>query len=247
MSLKKSISLTTFAIIALSSASLYAAEENDPSDVARASTSFTLGATNKGDVKGFLTYGFGVNDTQQGMIAAEVNLDNETKYRDARLQYFHVFNFESSTVPKIAASIDIIDNASMTTGALGAVVAITPADYFSMYLRAGVLAGQYSDTMTNQFGVNDDSAFGGMVAGYFTFKTGADGTFIMLNPEYTYVSGDIDTSSFKSAVRLGSPLNAAKTQWGEFRIEHTGGSVKSASLRQDIDDTVAWFMYKSFF
>lgn len=247
MSIKHTVSLTALTALVLTSTSLYAEEDHDPSDIARATTSFTVGATNNGDVKGMLTYGFGVTDTQQGMVAVEGNMNQEGKYNDSRIQYFHVFNFENPTVPKIAASIDMIDNASMTTAALGAVVAITPVEQFSMYLRGGVLAGEYSDAMTNQFNVSDDSAVGGMAAGYFTLKTGQDGTYVMLSPEYTYVDGDIETSTLKSSVRIGTPMNAAMNHWGEFRLENTYGSVKSAALKQDIDDTVAWFMYKSFF
>jgi hypothetical protein len=181
------------------------------------------------------------------MVVAEADMNNEGKYKDARAQYFHVFNFENSLVPKVAASFDLIDNASMTTAALGAVVAITPAEKFSMYLRGGVLGGEYSDALTSQFNVSDNSTVGGMASGYFTLKTGNDGTYVMINPEYTYAGGDIETSTLKTSLRVGTPMNAAKTHWGEFRVENTYGTIESASMTQDIDDTVAWFMYKSFF
>lgn len=44
-----------------------------------------------------------------------------------------------------------------------------------------------------------------------------------------------------------TPLNDKKTHWGEARIENTSDSVKSDFVKQDIDDTVAWFMFKFFF
>ncbi|WP_221075425.1 hypothetical protein [Agarivorans aestuarii] len=247
MKLNKKFALTAFAALILSNTSVMAEEDNDPSDIARATTSFTVGVTNQGDVKGALTYAFAVNDTQQGMVVAEGNMNNKGEYSDARAQYFHVFNFNNPIMPKVAASIDLIDNASMTTAALGAVVAITPTENFSMYLRGGVLGGEYSDAMTSQFGVSDNSAFGGMAAGYFTLKTGKDGTYVMLSPEYTYAGGDIETNTLKSSLRIGTPMNAAKTHWGEFRIENTHGTVESASMTQKVNDTVGWFMYKSFF
>jgi hypothetical protein len=86
-----------------------------------------------------------------------------------------------------------------------------------------------------------------MAAGYFSLKTGSDGTYIMLSPEYTYTGGDIETSTLKTSLRVGTPMNAAKTHWGELRLENTYGTFESVSMTQDIDDTVAWFMYKSFF
>ncbi|GEA62113.1 hypothetical protein [Vibrio comitans] len=247
MSIKNTISFTALTTLILASTSLYAEEDHDPSDVARATTSFTVGATNQGDVKGFLTYGFGVTDTQQGMVAVEANMNKEGKYNDSRVQYFHVFNFDNPTVPKVAVSLDVVDNASLTTAALGPVIAVTPTEQFSMYFRGAVLGGAYSDAATRQFGVSDDSAVGGMAAAYFTVKTGKDGTYITLTPEYTYVDGDIETSSLKSSLRIGTPMNSAKNHWGEFRLENTYGHLESASLKQDIDDTVAWFMFKSFF
>ncbi|MCX2760468.1 hypothetical protein OQJ65_19440 [Vibrio sp. Sgm 22] len=247
MTLNKKFALTALAALTLSSTFVMAEEDHDPSDVARATTSFTVGATNNGDVKGALTYAFSVNDTQQGMVAVEGNMDKEGKYSDARAQYFHVFNFDDPTVPKVAASLDLIDNASMTTAALGAVVAITPVEQFSMYLRGGVLGGEYSDAMTRKFGVSDNSTVGGMAAGYFTVKTGSDGTYVMVSPEYSYTGGDIETSTLKTSLRIGTPMNAAKTHWGEFRVENTYGTMESESMTLDVDDTVAWFMYKSFF
>ena len=247
MKLRKNFTLTTLTLLTFTSYTAFAEEEHDPSDIARATSSFTVGATNKGDVKGMLTYGFAVNSNQQGMVVAEGNMNKQGNYNDARAQYFHVFNFENPTVPKVAASLDVIDNTSMTTAALGAVIAVTPTDNFSMYLRGGVLGGEYSDSMTNQFSVSDNAAYGGMAAGYFTIKTGNDGTYITLSPEYTYAGGDIETSTMKSSVRIGTPMNESKNHWGEFRLENTSGEVKSASLSQDINDTVAWFMYKSFF
>ncbi|WP_299695595.1 hypothetical protein [uncultured Vibrio sp.] len=215
MKLNEKFALTALAALTLSSTLVMAEEDHDPSDIVRASTSFTVGATNNGDVKGYLTYAFPVNDTQQGMVAVE------GKYSNARAQYFHVFNFDDPTVPKVAASLDLIDNASMTTAALGAVVAITPVEQFSMYLRGGVLGGEYSDAMTRQFGVSDNATVGGMAAGYFTLKTGSDGTYVMVHPEYTYTDGDIETSTLKTSLRIGTPMNTAKTHWGEFRIENT--------------------------
>jgi hypothetical protein len=79
MSIKHTVSLTALTALVLTSTSLYAEEDHDPSDIARATTSFTVGATNNGDVKGMLTYGFGVTDTQQGMVAVEGNMNQERR------------------------------------------------------------------------------------------------------------------------------------------------------------------------
>lgn len=247
MFIKKTLPLSIITAATLLSANVYAEEEHDPSDVASATTSFTVGATNKGDVKGFLTYSFGVNENQQGMVALEGNMNKSGEYNDSRLQYFHVFNLDDQVVPKVAVSLDVIDNPTMTVGALGTVVAVTPVERFSMYLRAEVLGGEYSDEFIQEFGVTDKSALGGIAAGYFTLKTGSDGSYVMLAPEYTYVDGDIESSTLKTSLRFGTPMNNAKTHWGEFRLENTSGSIESASLNKDVDDTVAWFLYKSFF
>ncbi|MDR9825640.1 hypothetical protein RCJ22_08500, partial [Vibrio sp. FNV 38] len=237
MSTKKS--LIILSILAFCSAPSFAqdSQDHDPSDVSKPITSFMVGVTNTGDVKGFGSYAFDVNDSQKGMLLLEGDMSSEGDYKSSRIQYFQAFFTGSPIAPVAAASLDIIDNDAMTSISLGGLVAVTPTEKFSMYLRAGLLGGQYKSDMTDLHGVNDDSATGGTAAAWFTYKTGADGTYVTFHPEYIYVDGDIETETLKTSYRIGTPLNTSQTQWGEFRIDNTSGSVKSTNRTDDIDDT----------
>ncbi|WP_391090843.1 hypothetical protein [Vibrio sp. NH-UV-68] len=241
------ILLSFIASLALTGTNAFAENTEDPSDVASAVTSFTASLNNGGDVKGQITYSFNVNESQQGMVALEGTMNDHGKYKDSRLQYFHVFDLGNPVAPKVAASLDMVDNDLMSTAAVGAVVAITPVERFAMYIRVGALTGQYSDEVTQQFNVADNSANGVMAAGYFTVKTGNDGTYFMVAPEYTYVDGDVETSALKTTIRLGTPLNDKKTHWGELRLENNVNTLETASKTIDTDDTVAWFNFKAYF
>lgn len=174
-------------------------------------------------------------------------MDKEGDYKDSRLQLFQVFNLDSKVSPRIAASLDFIDNKQLSTAALGAIsIFKTPMDSLTFYGRAAVMGGQYSDSTTDAFNVSDNSIIGGMGAIYGVWQTGEDGTYLAVYPEYNYLDGDITTETLKTTFQIATPLSQNKKHWGQIKVENTHGSMSSASINQDINDTVVWFVYKAF-
>lgn len=220
----------------------------DPSDLTKASTSAYLGVNNQGNVKLSGSLSYSLDNGQTAMTTLEGTMDNEGNYANSRLQYFHVFNINSAVTPRIAASIDIIDNKQFTTVAAGAIALFqTPIDSLKFFARAGVLTGEYSDSFTSQLNVSDNKIVGGMAAGYAVWSPGADGTYFAAYPELTYLSGDIDITSVKTTLMAATPLSQDKTKWGQFKIENTYNKVKGNGFDESTDETVAWFLYKAYF
>jgi hypothetical protein len=250
MKMLKMTTLST-ALLAVISVSAFAGDDAtklDPSDMTRASSNVYVAGNNQGDIKlsGALSYAY--DNGQMSMVTLEGSMDNAGDYKDSRAQYFHVFSLENAVTPRIAASLDIIDNDSFTTAAAGAIsIFRTPIESLTFFGRAAVLGGEYSDTTTAAFGVQDNSIVGGMAAVYAVWKPGADGTYFALYPEYTYLDGDIESSTVKTTLLAATPLSEDKTRWGQFKIENTSGSMKSTNRSLDVDETVAWFQYKVFF
>ncbi|OEF08544.1 hypothetical protein [Vibrio genomosp. F10] len=223
-------------------------EKVDPSNLTAVNTSGYVGMNNQGDVKLSASLGFGLKNGQMAMGTLEGSMDNEGKYKDSRLQYFHVFNVGNPVVPTAAASIDIIDNTNFTTAAVGAVAMFKPGvESLTIFGRVGALAGEYDEGFASAMGETDTDIVGGMAAAYLSWKPGADGTYLMLSPEYTYMDGSIETSTLKSSITVGTPLSADGKRWGQFKIENTVGSMQSTHQTVDIDDTVAWAFYKVYF
>ncbi|MCL9773762.1 hypothetical protein [Vibrio methylphosphonaticus] len=220
----------------------------DPSNLTSVNTSAYLGFSNQGDVKVSGSIGYGLQNGQMAMGTLEASMDSEGKYNDSRLQYFHVFHFENPRLPSAAGSIDIIDNDNFTTAALGGVFMYNPdIENLTIFGRVGALAGQYDDDFITQMGETDNGVIGGMTAAYFSWKPGADGTYLMFSPEYTYMDGDVNTSLLKTSLTIGTPVSSDGKRWGQFKIEHTHGSMKSSLHTIDINDTSAWVFYKVFF
>ncbi|UPQ89426.1 hypothetical protein [Vibrio sinaloensis] len=220
----------------------------DPSDLTQVSTSGYVGMNNQGDVKLSASFGFGITEGQMGMATIEGTIDDDGNYSDSRAQYFQVFNTGNSIAPKAAVSLDIIDNTNFTTAAVGAISMFNPGiENFVIFGRVGVLAGQYDKGFTQAMGETDKDIVGGMAAAYLSWKTGADGTYLMFSPEYTYMDGSIETSTLKTSLTVGTPLSADGKRWGQFKLENTYGSMESSKAKIDIDDTVAWAFYKVYF
>ncbi|KOE87424.1 hypothetical protein ACS86_03285 [Vibrio alginolyticus] len=238
-------------MLAIISTSVFADEtvkDIDPSDMTRANTSMYVAASNQGEIKASGSLSYTYQNGQMSMVTLEGTMDKEGKYADSRLQYFHVFNLNNAVTPRIAASLDIIDNKNFTTAAAGGIAIFrTPIDSLTFFGRAAVLGGEYSDQATSAFNVTDSGIIGGMAAAYAVLNTGQDGTYFALYPEFTYLDGDIETSTVKSTFLAATPLSADKTRWGQFKIENTFGSMESTTTKVDIDETVAWFQYKVFF
>lgn len=249
--MKKINSLTLALLLSLSSNQLLAADSEDspnPSDITEVSTSAYFGINNQGGVKGSIARGFGFSEKTEGMITIEAAIDKEGHYSDSRFQYFQVFNTKNHVVPKAAVSLDVMDNDMFTSASLGSVIAINPGvKGLSIFPRAGVLAGEYSDSSVNQFNVSDRGTTGASAALYVSYTMGNDGTYIMVSPEYNYLGGDIETSMLKTSVKMGTPFSQDKTRWGEIRLENTDMKMESASKKIKNNDTVVWANYKFYF
>ncbi|WP_017220823.1 hypothetical protein [Moritella dasanensis] len=224
-------------------------EDFDASDMTRASSTAIVGFNNSGDVKltGSLSYGF--DNGQTAMTLAESTMDNEGNYKDARLQYFHVFNIDSATTPRIAASVDMINNEMFTSAAVGAIAMIrTSSDSLTFFARGAVLGGAFDENFANEYGVDDTSAVGGSAALYAVWKTGEDGTFIAAYPELTYLGGDLELSTVKTTLMVSTPLSADGKRWGQVKFENTTGTIESDSRKTEMaGGTSVWFNYKVFF
>ena len=59
----------------------------------------------------------------------------------------------------------------------------------TLFGRVGVLAGDYDSDFASSMGEKKTDILGGMAAAYISWKPGADGTYFMLSPEYTYMDG----------------------------------------------------------
>ncbi|WP_163132737.1 hypothetical protein [Agarivorans sp. Alg241-V36] len=244
----KSILATSLFCTGISVTQASSEEAIDPSNLTQVSTSAYLGLSNKGDVKMSASLGLSLKNGQMAMGTLEGSMDNEGNYNDSRLQYFHVFSTENMSVPRVAASLDIIDNANFTTAAIGGVAMFNPnIESLTIFGRVGLLAGSYDDSFASMMGESNTDVLGGMAAAYFSWKPGKDGTYLMLSPEYTYMDGDIETSILKTSVTLGTPLSNDSKRWGQFKIENSSGTMKASRQTIDISDTTAWVFYKVFF
>ncbi|UXM81855.1 hypothetical protein N7V09_19695 [Shewanella seohaensis] len=221
------------------------AEAVDAADMTRAYSTLFVGASNNGDVKASGSLSYRYENGMESMVSLEGTMDKDGEYSDSRLQYFHVFNLDNPITPRVAVSLDIIDNETATTAALGAIsIFRTPIDSLTFFARAGVLTGQYSDEAMDNFGVTDNSLVGGMGAVYAVWKAGQDGTYLAFYPEYTYLNGDITSSTLKTTLMVATPFSADKKRWGQIKFEKTTGSMKSDTLNIDVDETRVWFNYK---
>lgn len=248
-SLTKTILATTLGLAL--TANVFAQEQVhdvDPSDLTKASTSAYVGVNNKGDVKLSGSLAYTLDNGQMAMGTIEGTMNKEGDYNDSRIQYFHVFNIDNAVTPRVAASLDIIDNQQFTTAAVGGIVMFTtPAESLNIFVRGGVLAGSYDEDFANAMGESDTDIVGGMAAAYFSWKTGDDGTYIMFSSEYTYLGGSIEDNTLKTSITFGTPLSQDKSKWGQFKLENTVSTMKSSSEKIDINDTAAWFFFKAYF
>ncbi|CAK1923994.1 hypothetical protein [Vibrio crassostreae] len=224
-------------------------EDFDASDMTRANTTAIIGASNQGDVKltGSLSYAH--RNGQASMALLEGTMDRDGEYSDARLQYFHVFSLDNATTPRIATSLDIIDNDMFTTAALGAIAMVrTGYEPLTFFVRGGILAGSYKDDVVAKANLGSSDITGAMGAAYAVLKTGDDGTFLALYPEYTYLDGDLSIETVKTTLMAATPVSADGKRWGQIKIESTSGNTTMDGVKTTMDtDTVAWFNYKVYF
>ncbi|GLS92558.1 hypothetical protein GCM10007916_36300 [Psychromonas marina] len=228
-------------------------EEIDASDMTRASTTAIVGLSSKGDVKltGSLSYAF--DNGQTAMTLLEGTIDEDGAYKDARLQYFHVFSFNNATTPRAAASVDIINNDTFTSVALGGIAMIrTSSDAFTMFARGAVLAGEYNNDSAQLKGagihLDDTGITGASAAFYAVWKTGEDGTFIAAYPELTYLNGDLEMTSLKSTLMVSTPLSSDGKTWGQVKFDRTSTNFEHKNNSLDLaTEKSVWFNYKVFF
>ncbi|WP_141237361.1 hypothetical protein [Paraferrimonas sedimenticola] len=199
-------------------------------------------------MKGSISTDFTYNSNQTGMLTLEGTMDKEGGYSDSRLQYFHVFSTGDKIVPRAAASVDIIDNALFSSASVGGVVALnTGVKGLQIFPRFGGLVGEYKAQTLTTFDVQQSRAYGVSGAFYVMYTLGDDGTYIGAWPEYNYLDGDIETSLLKSTLMIATPLDQAKSRWGQLKLEKTTGSMKTGDQKISVDDTVVWANYKFYF
>ncbi|USD43335.1 hypothetical protein J4N42_22385 [Vibrio sp. SCSIO 43135] len=246
----KKLTTLTIALASLGFASAVLAQDAqpNPSDLTETSTSAYFGLNNQGDLKGSISGDFHFDSGQTGMLTVEGTMDKEGKYSDSRMQYFHVFSTNNTTVPRAAVSIDLIDNAMFTSASVGGVAAINAGvKGLQLFPRLGALVGEYSDESVAMFKVDESAAAGVSAAFYAMYTLGEDGTYIGAWPEYNYLNGDIETSLLKSTIMIATPFSSDKTRWGQLRVDNTSGKMQSETHSIDIDDTVVWANYKFYF
>lgn len=220
----------------------------DPSDLTKVNTAVSISMANNGASKLTGSLGFGYKNGQMGMTTLEGQLDDEGRYSDSRLQYFHVFNIGGDVIPRAALSIDIIDNQSFTTAAAGGLAMFqTPMESLTFYGRAAVLGGQYKDDFADYMGESNTDIFGGMGAAYAVWKPGSDGSYFYISPEYTYLGGDIETTTTKITLFAATPMSADGKHWGQLKFESSDISMKSNTKNEGGTDNVVSIAYKVFF
>lgn len=220
----------------------------DPADLTQTNTSAYVSMNNQGGFKGSISGDMTFDNGQTGMLTIEAAMDKDGKYTDSRLQYFHVFNTENSVIPKVAASLDVLDNDLFTSASVGTTFAVNSGiEGLNIFPRVGFLAGQYKDAVMAQPSVSDDSAIGGSAALYLFYTAGQDGTYFGLYPEYNYLSGDVDMSILTTNFLMSTPFNNDRTRWGQIKIVNTDTSIKNNHINEKINDTVVWANYKFYF
>ncbi|PMK02269.1 hypothetical protein [Vibrio sp. 10N.261.55.A7] len=220
----------------------------DPSDLTETSTSAYVAMSNKGGFKGSVSGDINFDNGQTSMFTLEAAIDKNGDYSDSRLQYFHVFNTGNTGVPKVAASLDVIDNALFTSVSPGVTLAINSGvKGLNIFPRLGVLGGEFSDEVKAITNISDEAAVGGSAALYMFYTAGDDGTYFGLYPEYNYLSGDADMSVLNTNFLMSTPFNNDRTRWGQIKIINTNTTIKNGSIDEKINDTVVWANYKFYF
>ncbi|MGL0947013.1 hypothetical protein [Vibrio vulnificus] len=241
-------SITVLLALATSLPTLAQEKAPDPSDLTETSTSAYVGMSNKGGVKGSISGNMKFANGQEGMLTVEAAMDNTGDYTDSRVQYFHVFNTENTAVPKVAASLDILDNALFTSASPGVTLAINSGvKGFNIFPRVGVLGGEFSEEVMAATNISDNSAIGGSAALYMFYTAGNDGTYFGLYPEYNYLSGDVDMSVLNTNFLMSTPFNNDRTRWGQIKITNTNTTIKNGFIDEKVNDTVVWANYKFYF
>ncbi|HFQ4971226.1 TPA: hypothetical protein ACGUVV_005044 [Vibrio vulnificus] len=125
--------LTTFIDTTLVAGARAAGNANsealDAPDMTRAYSTFYVGTSNKGDVKASRSISYRYENGMESIFSLEGTMNKEGEYSDSRFQYFHVFNTGNAVSPRVAVSLDIVDNDTATTAALGAIsIFRTPID-----------------------------------------------------------------------------------------------------------------------
>ncbi|WP_112480210.1 hypothetical protein [Vibrio variabilis] len=241
-------SILVLSLLAASAPVLAADKTPDPSDLTETNTSAYVGMSNQGGVKGSISGDMKFDNGQQGMFTLEAAMDKDGKYTDSRFQYFHVFTTENTTVPKIAASLDVLDNALFTSASPGVTLAINSGvKGLNIFPRAGVLGGKFSDEVKSFASLSDQNAIGGSAALYVFYTAGHDGTYFGLYPEYNYLSGDVDMSVLNTNFLMSTPFSKDRTRWGQIKVTNTNTTIKNSFVDKSINETVVWANYKFYF
>ncbi|MDV5168578.1 hypothetical protein [Photobacterium rosenbergii] len=224
-------------------------QDINPADVTRAYTQLNMGVSNQGDVRLLGSLSYNHKGGTASMASLEGVMDEDGSYKSSRLQYFHVWNRDSAFMPRIAASLDVIDNEMFTTAALGtAAIFPTSIDGFNVFGRVAALAGKYDDDFASHYGGTGTSTdiAGGMGAIYFVY-TADSGSFIAYYPEYSSLSGDIDVETTLHTITAGVPLSESKDKWIQFKFEDSTTDITASRMNEQLDNRILWTQFKLFF
>lgn len=248
----KIILLSAIVILAptLVAANEQSSERVDPSDVTRAYSQAHIGTSNKGDVKamGALSYQF--DGGTAAMVSLEATMDENGDYKDSRGQYFHVFGTGNDVMPRIATSLDVIDNNDFTTAAFGAAAAITtPFDSFNVYARGAGLMGEYKDdgALASKYNITDTDITGYNGAAWLVWKPFEDGTYFSLSPEYTKMDGNLEADILKTSITAATPITDGGDKWLQFKYEDIDSDFTHQGITDSVNDRIFWTQLKMFF
>lgn len=213
----------------------------NPSDLTRVYTQAAIFLDSNADIRmsGMMTGAW--NDDIQFAGFAEGTLGNDkakikgqhkigSDYQEGRAQYFQVHALDSTLMPRVGFSTDLIhkngeagelkgsglkDTTLFSAGAIGL---INPAYTFGakVFPNAAYTTGK----------VFGESADGYMLNMFLTKEFGDSGSFVQLSPEYFKVSGDVvEMESSKLSLFISVPTQTDRTQWLMTRFEYGSADV----------------------
>ncbi|MEZ9911032.1 hypothetical protein AB4371_21635 [Vibrio sp. 10N.261.51.A3] len=225
-------------------------ERIDPSDMTRAYSQAFIGTSNKGDVKAFGSLSYQFDGGSEAMVALEGTMSENGDYKDSRGQYFHAFGTGNNLMPRVATSLDIIDNKDFTTAAFGAASILkTPAESITLFFRAGGLIGEYKKegALAQQYGIRDTHITGYTGTAWLVWKPMQDGSYITLSPEYTTMDGSLNIETLKTSVTTAVPLTESGDKWLQFKFDNIDMDINHMGNTDSVTDRVFWTQFKMFF
>ncbi len=199
----------------------------DPSDLTQVYTQAAVFVTSDADIRvsSMLTGAWNEDISFAGFIEGNFgdrHADDEDKlgadYLGGRAQYFQVHATDSSMMPRVGFSTDLIHQKTVglkdtTLFSAGAIGLINPA-----YTPGMMVFPNAAYTVGDVLG---ESADGYMLNLFATVQIGDSGAFVQMWPEYFNVSGDVAEMESKSFnVMVNAPVKSDRTLWLMTKLEY---------------------------